>query len=648
MTLPYGHGFSKVPTRANVVCVRCVPETMHEGDSRMSNSLRHQALLCAVAGCLFFWNLGKAGLWDRDEPRNARCAVEMKKNGDWIVPTFNGELRPHKPVLLYWVMMAAYSVFGENEFGARFGSALLGLGITLLTYHVGRRLFGAGAGLWAGLVIATSLNFVVIARAATPDACLIFFATAALSVFVLGMFPKTGPEEAPSHQGNPDRLLAPSFWHFAVSYALMGMAVLAKGPVGVLLPTTVIVLYLAWNRANLSKALMNNAKTPSAGSWWERAKQEFAWLAPANLVHSVWAARPLTALVIVGCVALPWYLSVAWKTDGAFVSRFLGEHNLGRFLQPMEGHRGPVVYYLVALLIGFFPWSNFLVPAGKAVREQSRENPASRAGVAFLCIWAAVYLVFFSLAQTKLPNYILPVYPALAVLLGLALHRFSSDASGLSHKWWMASFVLLGIQGALILVGGTIAAYWFLPREFAIGLLGMIPLAGGALGAWYFYRHKTAHAAGAFALSAGLFLALGAGWGAPRIAQYQSSPKLLGWLREQPDEIELVSWGLVEPSYVYYAGQTIPRLETLEEVDQFLLDTPHGLLLTTDHELEKLSSPLKASITVVAKAPRFLKEGQVLIVGHHRQALAQRLAGERATERMSQIPATGFSASRHR
>ena len=128
----------------------------------------HQSLIVAVAAVVFFVNLGVPRLWDRDEPRNAGCTAEMIERGDWVVPVFKGELRTHKPVLLYWLMMSAYSVFGVNELGARFWSAVLGIGTTLVTYHIGRRLFNAQVGLWAAVILSTSLMFDVAARAATP------------------------------------------------------------------------------------------------------------------------------------------------------------------------------------------------------------------------------------------------------------------------------------------------------------------------------------------------------------------------------------------------------------------------------------------------------------------------------------------------
>src|SRR6185295_4613278 len=168
-----------------------LPPMTDPGSSTLSamplarRSFTHHILLIAVASLVFFTNLGRMRLMDRDEPRNAGCAAEMLARHDWVVPTFNAELRTHKPVLTYWFMMTAYSVFGVNEFGARFWSAILGIGTVLMTYHIGRRLFNPTVGLWAGLVTSTSLWFAIAARIATPDSIFVFFSTLPIFIYVL-------------------------------------------------------------------------------------------------------------------------------------------------------------------------------------------------------------------------------------------------------------------------------------------------------------------------------------------------------------------------------------------------------------------------------------------------------------------------------
>src|SRR5829696_5409210 len=131
-----------------------------------TQTARHVVLLLAICALTFFANLGASRLWDRDEPRNAGCTREMLQRGDWVVPVFNGELRTHKPVLLYWLMMTSYAALGDNEWGARFWSAALAAGSVLMTYAIGRQLFNSSAALWGGIVLASNLQFAMIGRAA--------------------------------------------------------------------------------------------------------------------------------------------------------------------------------------------------------------------------------------------------------------------------------------------------------------------------------------------------------------------------------------------------------------------------------------------------------------------------------------------------
>ncbi|HET6883625.1 MAG TPA: glycosyltransferase family 39 protein, partial [Pirellulales bacterium] len=150
----------------------------------MSGAVRQVLGLTALSGLLFFVSLGGVELWDEDEPMFAGAAREMMDRHDWVVPYFNARMLPDKPVLSYWVMMAGYRLFGPTEFAARAGSALFSVGSVLLTWMLGRQMFSSRAGLWAGLALATSLGFDVIARAATPDAVLTFFCTLVVVCYV--------------------------------------------------------------------------------------------------------------------------------------------------------------------------------------------------------------------------------------------------------------------------------------------------------------------------------------------------------------------------------------------------------------------------------------------------------------------------------
>ena len=275
--------------------------------SRLHHRIWHYLLLLAVGAFLFLWNLGGASLWDIDEGKNATCAAEMMASGDYVVPTFNGELRVDKPALLYWLQIGAYHVFGINEFAARLPSALAALGALLLAYELGRSLFGKTTGLLTGVIAASTPMLTGAARFANPDALLHLFTLLTLVIFWVG------------HR-QPGRL-----WWLGLS-AASGFGMLAKGPVGLVLPAAVAFLFLLWE-----------------GRLRVLADRRLAWAALA------WCL-----------IALPWYIWVGVDTKGNFLRGFFLQHNVARFGSAMENHSGSPLYYPIVLLIGTAPWSVFL------------------------------------------------------------------------------------------------------------------------------------------------------------------------------------------------------------------------------------------------------------------------------------------------
>ena len=170
----------------------------------------------------------------------------MLARGDWIVPTFNNELRPHKPILLYWAMIVSYSLVGVSEFGARLPSVLASVGTVLLCYLIGRMLYDRLAGFVAGILLVSGLMFAVLSRAATPDAILVLCTTGAYCCFVWGVSTLRGGQfSGRTKQEATISLDAAKLPLLAAvgMYACMGLAVLAKGPIGILLPLTVIGVY---------------------------------------------------------------------------------------------------------------------------------------------------------------------------------------------------------------------------------------------------------------------------------------------------------------------------------------------------------------------------------------------------------------------
>lgn len=595
-------------------------------DSKPVRTSWHLAIVLAVSVAVLFTNLGAPRLWDRDEPRNAGCAAEMLERGDWMVPFFNAELRAHKPVLLYWLMISAYQVLGVNEFAARFWSAALGVGTVLLTYGIGCRLFDARVGLWAAVILATSVMFGVAGRAATPDSVLIFFATAALWVYVRGAFPQDDPcAGRPGERASGAGVDFVSWQASVALYGLMGVAVLAKGPVGAVLPTAVIGMFLLVMRLPPE---VPQPQRPSWPRWLIRCVRPFA---PRHFLRTCWQMRPLTALVVILAVAAPWYVGVGWRTEGEFLRVFFGEHNLGRAAQAMEGHRGGPWYYPLAILVGFFPWSVFAAPVTIDVAARVRQRAAWRPGYVFALCWIGVVVGLFSLASTKLASYVTPCYPALALLTaGFVRHWTCGSAAGW-RAWPAAALLTLGLVGLVMAVVVPLLARRFLPGESLLGVLGLIPLLGALAAGALHYRQRFSAAAVVVAVTAAAFVTALFGWAVLRVDRHQENHQLLAVIDRAGGNPRVGAFGRLEPTWVFYGGRPIEEL-TLDPAEAARNRGPWGpkprplaadffgtgrerFIITTDRHWERLRPALSPQASVLAECPLFLRRERLLLIG---------------------------------
>jgi len=482
-------------------------------------------LICAVN---FFAFLGGHSLWDVDEPNNAVCAREMWLAGNWWVPMFNGDYRFDKPILIYWLMMPLNALFGVNEWSARLPSAFAMTGLVAVTWAMSRRLISAAGlrlkeseseliPLLAAGLLATALHMIVIARAAVPDPLLMLsmgFTLPALLIVYL--------EEKKSRSASMPGLLI-------AAYVAIGLGVLAKGPIAGLMPLLILVTFLI---------LMRDWK-----SW------------------SLF--RPFKGAAIALLVAAPWYIAVGVLTQGEWLEGFIFRHNIERFTDPLQGHKGFPGLYIGTVLVGWFPWSGLLaamVTFGAWRLKVLREQPLRL----FMLCWIGVYILFFSIARTQLPNYVLPLFPAAAMLMAFGWAG-ADDAIRQRARLWLAWGALILSLGMVI--GGGIALEKMWPGEgyYTIAMLPVVLVSG-----WWLVT-KRGELWLPLAISMLLSIVLLSGWSVQNIEHHKVSRTLAAKADAAGfDGQSLATFYYFQPSLLYYHGGRLPMLKSVDEVGQWL------------------------------------------------------------------------------
>jgi 4-amino-4-deoxy-L-arabinose transferase-like glycosyltransferase/membrane-associated phospholipid phosphatase len=526
--------------------------------------------ISTLAVFLFFHQLKAAPLFDVDEAIFAETAREMLATSQPIVPIYNGAYRYDKPILMYWLIGSAFTVLGVNELAARFWSALAGWGAVLATFLFVRSITTTRCALLSAFILATSFEFLIITHLGITDIVLTFFLSSSLFCFFHAL---AGTRSARS-------------WSLA-GWALAAGAVLTKGPVGLVLTLLPVALY---------------------GVVSGRAREFVSRLA-------------LGAGIVLFCVlTFPWYIAVTVLTRGEFLEVFLWKHNIMRYLEVNSGHRGPWYYYVIVAAIGFAPWSAFLPGvfycAWTTLRERMGNNP-DRPLVSFVLAWVFSVFVFFSLSRTKLPGYLLPLFPALAILSGWWWNRvLSYDATEKSVRFCAAlggifslAYVALLLASPLVLtyVKGLpqIAPYFAEPLELQPALLFLAAGAATSAAGFFLTRRQKGRGLALLATSA-VFSAIVVFDGVlPKIGNFMQAPlrDLARQVRKElgPDEPFIV-FGLQNPSILFYSRQRaiILRRDEFAKLQQYFSE-PHRSLVITN---ERLAQQLENKITLYPIARR--------------------------------------------
>ena len=359
----------------------------------MSERSRH-ILFLALLGLLFYLGNWRIPVSDPVEVNYAQTAVEMLQSGDFVSPRIYGHAWYDKPVFFYWELMAAFSMFGMTDFAARFFPpffAVLGL---FLAYFFAGRLYGERTGFWSAAVLGTSLIYWSLAKLIITDMTLFVFMNGALAFFYL------------AYRGGKS-----SFYY--VAYALAGLAVLTKGPIGIALPGMVIFLFLLWQRD----------------------------------VRALGRMKLFSGMLVFLLVCAPWYCKMYALHGADFIDTFLGVHNYLRATVSEHPKWNVWYYYLGILFLGMVPWS-FVLPRELWRRWKARDfSPAQ--DTRFLLLWAAVVNLVFQCMATKYPTYTFPAFFPLAVLAA----RMLGERRALLRRTAAAGALLC------LTVTGVLAAY---------------------------------------------------------------------------------------------------------------------------------------------------------------------------------------------
>ena len=504
---------------------------------------RSTALLLGLVGALLVFRLGAVPLLGPDEPRYTRVAVEMHRAGEWVTPTLQGEPWLEKTPLFYWLAGAGFSVLGETETAARLPAVLATLLLVGITTLAGARLYGTEAGLHSGFVAGTALLMFAYGRAASMDMLLAATVTAAIGLAGLRLLGIGGR------------------WAIPAAAAFAGLATLAKGPLGLLLPGLVVCGFVLATRE------------------WRFLRELLSPLA-------------IGAFLI---VAVPWYAAILMDQGRHFIDVFVLDHNVQRFTSTIHHHPGPFWYYVPILLAGLFPWSGLSLPALFGLRPRESRHDL------FVLLWLALPFVFFSLAGSKLPGYILPCVPPLAIFMGRAAARLVSAAPPERYLSGRVSALIGLVLGAL--VATTPALLFRLQEPF---WRSAIPFGFWALVVMFlFSRRIGADPAGALRLlrvgAAGLLLLLTLA--APPILARRESGRVF-FIPTMGREV--LAWGAWRTAWMagyFYNDGKVREVADAREVFSAVDEGP-TLVLAGPSERRRLEAMSTMETQVLAHGPR--------------------------------------------
>ncbi|ANI99009.1 glycosyl transferase [Polynucleobacter wuianus] len=494
---------------------------MQLGQIRQSSPLDPSKilLLLIIYALLWFGTLNYRHLIPSDEGRYAEMAREMLVTGDWVTPRYNGYKYFEKPPLQVWANAATFQVFGIGEWQARLWTALTGFLTILATAYTGTRIYSARAGWLAAVVLASSPMWVISGHFNSLDMGLSAFLVAALCSLLLAQT---------SHNKASSRNWMWSCWVF------MALATLSKGLIGAAIPAMVFIAY-----------------SISVWDWkiWTRL-------------------RLFSGTIIYLLITSPWFVMVAQRNPEFLEFFFIHEH-FQRFTQDAHSRTGPISYFVPLLLIGALPWI-LQIPGAITQAWQERRREFS-SGWLLVC-WFAIIFAFFSVSHSKLPGYIIPIFPALALLIGNRLDHLLGSTNSMALPWKLQTlgFALLGIFGFFFLdaIGkqarpDEIEAYAQYTYWVIAALIALISFSAFAA-----LQSKRNGLQSIVSFASGFFLcAIIAGTGHETLGRAVSGIDLANRVKASiPGNVNFYSVRLLDHTMPFYLGRTMIMVEDPDEL----------------------------------------------------------------------------------
>jgi 4-amino-4-deoxy-L-arabinose transferase-like glycosyltransferase len=500
----------------------------------MKNKNYGLIILIILASILFFFKLGSFSLYDAAETTYGEFIKQMRLTGDWMTMHYNGKIIFDKPPLYYWIATLFTYIFGFTEWAIRLPAAICGVLTVVVTYLLGKTFYNQKVGFYSGIVVMTAFQFMIQSRIAEIDIMLTLLLASSILFFWQGY-----------KYDNKN--------YYLLSYLMMALGVVLKGIIGAAIPGFTIFLFLLFK----------------------------------GELKRIFKIKPILGSLIILAIGFPWYIIETIKHGEKFIDFALSFLFMARFKGVVAGHPGPWYYYILAIILGFAPWSHFL-PYSFIRTWKKRLSDPELLSLSFII---PVFIIF-SIAKTKLPSYLLPIYPFLAIMVGKLWIDFFGEEQESMRKGMTVANIFLAIVTGLIIIGFSILGtsnYSGQYQELMPQLLFLAgTLAAGSILSIFFYfirKYKTSFTLlpiTGFAIALILTTQI-----LPAVEKYKGSKELGEKVTQVIKENEQIAAYRIgnRPSVVTYNAKPIIFIDTEVEAKRFL-NNKKGYLFTNTGEIK--------------------------------------------------------------